>query len=222
MKARVLLLFALTILATALVVSQPLSLRGSSGIELNFGLWSESKASQQISAAGIQQSAKTSGFVGGLTYCYWLRENLALTVSGALLSSEATSKVTAPTSGGLLGILSALGSTQQNSNSVFSLLGGVRYYVLQLEPDDIVRPYLSVAAGAYKGFEAKNSLSEISAHSESAFGGKVGAGLDVFLGGVIKLGANVGYNVMADFQNPVGTRSNFNGFDASMGIGFVF
>jgi hypothetical protein len=98
----------------------------------------------------------------------------------------------------------------------------MRYFLPQPEPEDRVRPYLSLGIGSYVGSEAENTLLSQSAHSESVIGGRAGVGLDAFLGSWFKLGATVGYNVMSDFKVPVGARNNFNGYDMSVGFGFVF
>jgi hypothetical protein len=185
-------------------------LKSASAIELNLGLWGQARAGQELNWGGIRTSANASGFAGNLTYCYWMREFAAVTVTGAFVSGEATSKVT---------LSSAF---QQTSSSVVSLLLGVRYYVPRPDPEDEVRTYLAAGIGSFIGSEASNSLLAQSAHTESVFGGRVGAGLDVFLGSTVKLGANVGYNAMTDFRSTVGARKNYNGFDASVGIGFVF
>jgi len=191
--------------------SQTITLRGSSAVELDLGFWSNTNASQQISLFGVKQEAKTSGFVGGLTYCYWMRENMAITVAGSLLSSEASSTIT--TNPIMVG---------QHANSLFSFLVGMRYFVPEPDPEDMVRPYLALGIGSFTGHEASNSLLAQSAHSESTFGGRVGVGLDAHLGKSVKLGVNAGYNVMSDFRSVVGARNNFNGFDFSVGLAFLF
>lgn len=203
---------ALFVLATTtnIVFSQVAPLKGSSALELNLGLWNEIQAGQQISFAGIKQSAKASGFVGGLTYGYWMRENLEITIAASLLSSEASSTITFPV------------SVQQRSNSVVSFLFGMRYFVPQPEPEDHVRPYIAFGVGSFVGSEAENSILAQSAHTESVVGGRLGVGLDALLGSWFKLGVNMGYNIMADFKTPVGARNNFNGYDMSVGFGFVF
>jgi hypothetical protein len=209
--------FASAALAS-LVFSQPGPLKGSSSFELNVGLWNQIQAGQNLSINGINQTAKTSGFVGGLTYCYWMRENIAVTVAGSLLSAEATTNVN------LIGIGTGaiLTSTRQSANSVTSILVGMRYFLPQPEPEDRVRPFVAFGVGSYIGSEAENTLFSQSAHSESVIGGRVGCGLDALLGSWLKLNANVGYNLMADFKTPVGARNNFNGYDMSFGFGFVF
>ncbi|MGA3243947.1 MAG: outer membrane beta-barrel protein [Bacteroidota bacterium] len=191
--------------------SQSITLRGSSAIELDLGFWNNVNAGQQLNVIGVKQEAKASGFVGGLTYCYWMRENVAITVAGSLLSSEASSTVmTYPI------------AVNQSANALFSFLVGMRYFIPEPASEDLVRPYLAIGVGSFMGFEASNSLIAQSAHSESTFGGRAGIGLDAYLSKSVKLGVNAGYNAMSDFRYAVGARNNFNGFDISLGIAFLF
>ncbi|MDP2887207.1 MAG: outer membrane beta-barrel protein [Ignavibacteria bacterium] len=208
----------LLIFVTTLLQSQTIALRGSSAIELDLGFWNNVNAGQQNNLPGVKQEAKESGFVGGLTYCYWMRENLAITVAASLLSSEASSIVSVE--GGT--IVNPVITVRQNTNALFSFLVGTRYFIPEPDPEDIVRPYLSIGVGSFMGFEASNSLLAQSAHSESTFGGRAGVGLDAHLGKSVKLGVNAGYNAMLDFGSVVGARNNFNGFDFSVGIAFLF
>ena len=194
---------------TSLALSQPGPLKGSSSLEVNIGLWNETQVGQQLSVSGIKQSAKASGFVGGLGYSYWMKEYLAVTVEASMLSGEASSTI-------------SLSNIQQRANSVVSVLIGMKYFLPQPELDDRVRPYVALGIGSYVGSEAENSLFSQSAHSESVLGGRLGVGLDALLGSWFKLGANVGYNIMGDFKTPVGARNNFDGYDMSFGFGFVF
>jgi hypothetical protein len=216
---RIVVLSGLLIVAlTSLGIGQPGPLRGSSSFEINIGLWNQIQSGQVVEVNGIDQTAKASGFVGGMTYCYWMRENIAVTLAGSVLSVEATTNVS------LIGIETGaiLRSSRQSANSVISVLIGMRYYLPYPESEDRVRPYLAFGIGSYIGAEAQNTLFSQSAHSESVIGGRVGAGLDALLGSWVKLSANIGYNVMSDFKTPVGARNNFNGYDMSFGFGFVF
>jgi hypothetical protein len=194
---------------TSLVFGQPGPLKGSSSFEVNIGLWNEAQAGQQLSVNGIKQSARASGFVGGLGYSYWMREFLAVTFDASMLSGEASSTIS------VLNI-------QHRTNSVVSVLIGMRYYLPEPEPEDRVRPFVALGIGSYIGSEAENSIFVQSAHSESVIGGRLGVGIDALLGSWFKLNATVAYNLMADFRTPVGARSSFNGYDMSFGFGFVF
>ena len=194
---------------TTSMFGQPGPLRGASSFEVNIGLWNEARAGQQLSVNGITQSAKASGFIGGLGYSYWMREYLAITLEGSMLSGESSSTI-------------SLSNIQQRANSVVSVLIGMRYYLPQPEPEDRVRSFVALGIGSFIGSEAENSLFSQSAHSESVIGGRLGVGLDALLARWFKLSANVGYNVMSDFKTPIGARNNFNGYNMSFGFGFVF
>jgi hypothetical protein len=194
---------------TSIMFGQPGPLKGSSSFEVNIGLWNEAQVGQQLSVSGIKQSAKASGFVGGVGYSYWMREYFAVTFDVSMLSGEASSTIT-------------LSNIQQRASSVVSVLIGMRYFLPQPEPEDRVRPFVAAGIGSYIGSEAENSLFYQSAHSESVLGGRVGVGLDALLGSWFKLNATVAYNLMADFKTPVGARNNFNGYDMSFGFGFLF
>ena len=195
---------------SSILLAQESSLRGRSCIEFQVGLWNESKAGNEIGLSGVTSGAKSSGFLGGLAYTYWLRERVALVVSTGIIAGESTSTA------------SLLGRTEQRTSSVVPILIGMRYDLLEPEPGDHVRPYAAVAIGSFLGFESSNTLLSQSAHSESAIGGRVGVGADLFAASWLKLGAGVGYNLMTDFRTPVGARSNYSGPDFSLGFGILF
>jgi hypothetical protein len=185
------------------------TLKGRSTIELSTGLWHESRVGNEISSAGITSTAKTSGFSGGLSYGYWIQENLSVGLSVGVLAGEATSS------------LSRLGVSQRSS-AVIPILLGIRYYIPESSIGSPVRPFLSVGVGPFVGVEAKNELYLQQAHSETALGTKLGGGIDFLLGQLFKLGANVGYNLMTDFSTPIGARENYNGPEFSLSVGIMF
>jgi outer membrane protein W len=189
--------------------AQDLSFKGRSAIELSLGLWGGAKASNTAAATGFQSEAKTSGFAGGFGYSYWLREHLSLMVTVSLLTAQASSTI-------------STSNVTQQASAVIPLLLGIRYYVPDPEPSANVRPFLSAAVGTYFGSEAKNTLLSQQAHTETTFGGRLGVGIDFFLGNHFKLGANVGYHLMADFETAIGARKNYNGADFSLGAGYIF
>jgi outer membrane protein W len=185
------------------------SLKGRSAIDLNIGLWHESKVGNEISVAGITSTARTNGFSGGLSFGYWIEENLSVGLSVGVLSGEATSSIT------------RLGSSQRSS-TVIPILLGIKYYILESSVGSPVKPFLSIGVGSYLGFEAKNELFSQQAHTETVVGTRLGGGVDFLLGHLFKLGANAGYNLMTDFSTPVGARTNYNGPDFSLSFGIMF
>lgn len=188
--------------------SQDLYTKGRSALELQLGVWSGG-ASNTVGVTGIRSEAKVGAFAGGLLYTNWIRENISVTLSAGLLAAKASSTV-------------SHGGIDQQVSSVVPLLLGIRFYLPEPLPDAMVRPFLSAAVGTYVGSEAKNTLLTQEAHTEAAFGGRLGAGIDFFLSDHFKLGANAGYHLLSDFSTPVGARKNYSGADFSIGIGYVF
>jgi hypothetical protein len=190
-------------------VGQVVSMAGKSCLELNVGLWSGLKASNTIGIGGIQTEVKAAGFVGGIFFTHWTQEYLAITLNAGLLAGKASSSV---------GFL----SVTQRVSTVAPVLFGVRYYALGSGADGDVRPYLSAAVGAYVGSEESNTILAQESRTETAFGGRIGAGMDFFISNHFKLGASMGYNIMTDFDAQVGGRMNYNGADAVFGLGYIF
>ena len=49
-----------------------------------------------------------------------------------------------------------------------------------------------------------------------------GIGSDFILGSLIKLQADIGFNLFTDFQNNIGSRKNYSGPEFAVGIGIMF
>ena len=191
------------------VMAQEFTLKDRSVLELNMGLWGQSGASSTTNAFGTKAEARTSAFVGGILYAYGVQEEIAVTLSAGILSAQASSNI------------GAQGINQQGS-VVMPFLIGVRYYVPTPEPGAKVRPFISLAAGSYIGMQGSNTVLLQESETESAFGGRVGLGIDIYVSNYFKLVANAGYNFMSDFSTPIGSRSNYNGGEMSFGVGYAF
>ncbi len=196
-------------LLVSLAPAQNLALQGRSAIEINLGLWAGGKASTTTGTAGILSEAETNGLSAGVGYAYWLREHLSLTITASLLSGKSSTTV-------------SLSQVSQRSSSVMPLLLGLRFYVPEPEAGQDIRPFVSAAIGPYFGTETSSAVLSQSTHTETAIGGRLGVGIAFLLGEHFELGAAAGYNVMADFPNPIGARKNYSGADFSIGIGYIF
>lgn len=208
---RVYLVFFVLATASSAVLAQGLVLKDRSVIEFNIGIWGGSKVSNTIGATGIQSTADASSFVGGLVYAYGIREDMAVTLSAGILGASASANV------GVFG-------TSQQAGAVVPILLGVRYYVPSPEQGARVRPFLSLGVGTYIGSESSSSIGLTlvqQTHTETAFGSRIGAGIDFYFGNSFKIVANAGYNIMTDFSSPVTGRSNFDGGDFSLGFGLA-
>jgi outer membrane protein W len=197
------------VIFSAISFSQDFSLTGRSALELNFGFWGGAKASNSLTIHGIQSEANTNGFSGTLLYSHWIQEQLSVTLSAGFLAGEASSTISPMT-------------VNQRASAIVPILLGVKYYFLSPAQDDAVRPFVSTALGVYIGSEASNTIVTQNAHTETVYGGQFGLGLDFLLSNHFKMCVSARYNMMSDFSTPVGARSNYNGAEASIGIGYIF
>jgi hypothetical protein len=60
------------------------------------------------------------------------------------------------------------------------------------------------------------------AHTEVTVGGGVGGGVDFHLARWFSIGVSGGYNWVAPFNHPVGSRTTYSGADAAISFGFLF
>jgi len=58
--------------------------------------------------------------------------------------------------------------------------------------------------------------------SGPAFGGQLGAGIDFILSPHFMAGIAGGYNIMADFEEPIGGSVNYGGPEFSIGLSYLF
>jgi outer membrane protein W len=212
MKRLTVLSIAIVALCTATAFAQSdegYTLLGSSSLEFYGGLWGSSKATTTTGPGGVEVSALSSGFNGRMAYSYGLRDYLALTLSAGFLGGEASAST-------------GSGGTTEEASAVMPVLMGMKYYVPEPLPGEVVRPFIAVSVGPYFGFEANSTLFQQEARAETVIGARLAAGVDFVLGRHFKLGVDVGYNAMSNFSEPIGARKNYNGADFSMGFGFMF
>jgi len=206
---RIEVVFAVFLFVPSLLLAQDLSTAGRSVLGLEFGLWSGIGTSTNVSLQGTRVEVDGSGFVGSLSYAYGLEDNLNVTISAGLLAVQAKSTVSVP-------------SISQHVSSVMPILLGVQFYVPRPAPDARVRPFLSAAIGSFIGTEVKNELFAQESRTETAFGGRLGIGIDFLLGSHFKLVALVGHHMMTDFATPIGGQRHYNGTGFSLGAAYIF
>ena len=205
----ILSIIATIVLQSIAAVAQDYSLKGRSALEFNMGFWGGSNISNTITTNGIRSEAKTNGFMGGIQYSHWIQEQVSATLSIGFLAGEATSTV-------------SFSGVNQHASIIVPVLIGMNYYLFNPAQEDAVRPFVAAAIGPYIGSETNNTVLSQNAHSETAFGGRFGAGIDFLLSDHFKLRVGAGYNVMSDFKNTVGAKTNYNGVDVLIGIGYIF
>ena len=169
------------------------------------------------SAADVQPWSALAGLGVG----YWVSDQLAVTLRYSALGSE-LNNTTGPESVGFL-------PSQVDVRLSSVLLGASRYFDVPGLPPT-VQVHLSTAAGTYLAREEGRTVDQDLSgegslrwrRTSNAFGGQVAAGFDMRVSRRFMAGARVAYNAMADFDEPLAGRSNYNGGEFSLAIGWVF
>ena len=185
--------------------------KGTSRLELEVGTWVPVSTEVSVGAGGVSTSMNAAGMAAGFIYSNFFQRNMAVTISlsGVALDIE--------TSVGIEGVVS-------RSAYVSSALFGIRYYFSESSLESNTRPYISVSLGPYIGSESESSVwhySNAKSESFTAFGARLGAGLDIELSRRFMLGMLTGYNLMTDFPEPVGSRVNYSGPDFGVSISLL-
>ena len=210
---RLALMTTCIILSLALVSSAgPLEKRHGIGIRL--GMWNQvTDTRTEIGIGSVTTSVKASGFFGGMFYDHWLQENLALNIAvgGMLADFETKTDIT---------------GVSTETAFVAPILFGVKYYFPGSTLNSSARPFAKVAVGPFVGQQEKTEEAVsgviVESRSRTAFGGQVGAGIDFILSRYFMLGVALGYNLMADFDEPIGGSRNYSGPEFSVGLSFLF
>lgn len=175
-------------------------------------------ASDKAPAPIIAVGSQTMDVRSGIQYTRFLREDLAATLSVDVVQAE-VDMVT------VNGFTSA--GTRLQRSQIISIPLGIRW---DPQPGDLrtkpVKLYLAGGLGPVVGTHQGGSIDESSifagTRTAMTFGGFVGVGADVLLGRRWSLGVSAGYNWMADFAEPIGTRKNHSGVDAGVSIGWMW
>ena len=205
---------ALTSLVFALVTSAgAISLEKRHQLGLRLGMWNQiTDTRTEIGIGGVVTSVESSGMLGGIVYCHWLEENLALTFSIGGMALDIS------TNTGTSGVLT-------ETSGVAVMLMGVKYYFVQSTLASPVRPYFKGSAGPFIGSQSSNEVGATivnESRTEFAFGGQLGAGVDFITGRHFMMGFGVAYNLMTDFSDPIGGSSNYSGPEFCFEFNWLF
>ena len=182
-------------------------------LEIRVGAWNQVTDNRtEISATGVTTSVGGSGFLGGFGYGYWLSEGTALNISIGFMAVDLTADA------GIVGV------TTKNS-TVTPILMGVRQYFPRSTYGSSVRPYVKALVGPYFGHQSitvVNTYVTVESRSQAAMGGILGGGVDFVLGRHFATGMGIGYNLMTDFDEPIGGSVNYSGPEFSFGFSYLF
>jgi hypothetical protein len=184
------------------------SLEGRHRLELSFGYWDSGKQRQVPRPDDyVDEMTRVEDLVGAFSYAYWVHDQLATDLTLTALVVEAVSI------GGYPG-----GS--ESAVVLTSAMFGLRLYPISSARTPL-RPYVSAGIGPYMGIQSHRDLNYHSVENVKtlgSFGGYVGGGIDIQMGRHLMAGVHAGYNLMADFREPIGLEDNYEGLVVTAGL----
>jgi len=207
-----LLLIVLLIIISVSMTGQAQNLVNRSRIELRGGVIDNGFDNNVTIGINNVNVSSSTGTIVSIGYSKYFQENLAITffISPIILNNDVS-----------IGI----GEVSTGTSTVTPVFIGARYYVFESTYGKSMRPYLSVAAGPVIGSESATNIDsdvEISSHNETAFGAKLGLGVDFLVSKSFIIGLDGGYNAFSNFSNPILGEDNYSGSEFSVGFSFLF
>jgi len=213
MKTFVLCVVAVIFTTTQVSSTNAQSLAKRHQVGLKLGIWNQvTDVRTEIQRGFATTSVKSSGGMGGLFYGHWFSENQALIVSvGSMVANIET-------------VVNMAGTTSETA-VVAPVLIGMKYYFLQSSLDSPVRPQATASVGTFIGSQTRQQVGSTivsDTRAEMVFGGQLGLGADFLLSRRFMLGTAIAYNVMQDFEEPIGGSRNYGGPEFSLSFSYLF
>ncbi len=175
------------------------------GIDLRLSFWEHSRGGAAVNLDGFSIDVGTGGVSGKLMYNFYSNPALAFTFSVGIMSAEVNVE-----------------TFSSYTSTVAPVMMGLKYFFLDYDEYNALRPYLSGSFGMLIGTESGIKFPSIGTTSETTIGAYAGFGTDIILGSVVKLNADIGYNLFSDFTREVAGKKNYSGAEFSFGLGFMF
>jgi hypothetical protein len=116
--------------------------------------------------------------------------------------------------------------TSTEAAVVAPILFGIKYYFAQSTFNTSVRPYAKAAVGPFIGSQEKSEENitgvVIESRTEATFGGQLGGGVDFLMSRHFMTGFSLGYNLISDFDQPIGGSRNYSGPVFNFGLSVLF
>jgi outer membrane protein W len=169
-------------------------------ISVSVGFMDHATNIVSVAISGVEVNSEGALWVG---YGHWFEPDWALLAETGVVSSQVS-----------------VSATGTQTAVLFPILVGVRYQPENWALGEKVRPYIGVSAGPYFGFQTVAGWS-VEVGTQTAIGGRFGAGLDVILSRHVSLGAVVRYHAVTDFGRPIGSRDNYSGLEFALRLGIL-
>jgi hypothetical protein len=189
----------------------PILLKGRHGITIHAGFLNQATTEASVAGGSVDSEVRTTGFLGSLSYAYWVGSEWSIGLSVGLISAEVGTSV-------------AAGTVNSEAAAVVPFLFTVAYHPAELALSRTLRPYGSVAVGPYRGSATNTSVGATIASesvSEAVIGFRAQAGIDWFLGKMFRAGMALGYHFVGDFEEPIGRDNNYSGPEFLIGFGIL-
>jgi len=177
-------------------------------LELRFGYWESGQQRQAPRPDDyVVEMTRVEDVVGAFSYAYWVHDQLATDVTLTALVVEVVSIDEFP--GG-----------SESAVVLTSAMFGLRLYPISSARTPL-RPYVSAGIGPYMGIQSHRDLNFHAVEQVKtlgSFGGYVGGGVDIQMGRHLMAGIHAGYNLMADFREPIGLEDNYEGVVITAGL----
>lgn len=175
-----------------------------------------------LSPAGVR-TGTSSDVLGEFSYSHWLSEDWSLGLSAGALVFGAETGVSAGAR--LPAMASDVPATARfRSATVTAVLLNVGYHPARLAIGSAAWPYLSLSVGPYLGSGENvrfGTDAAVESVTDTAFGARALAGVDVHVGGRFKLGLSGGYRFVGDFQEPIRNYRDYSGPEFSFAFGVL-
>ena len=202
-----------TVQGQSAITSQdaPILLKGRHGITIHAGFLNQATTEASVAGGSVDSEFRTTGFLGSLSYAYWVGSEWSIGLSVGLIGAEAGTSIEA-------------GTVTSEAAAVVPFLFTVGYHPAALALSRSLRPYGSMAVGPYRGSATNTSVGATIASesvSEAVIGFRSQAGVDWFLGKMFRGGIVVGYHFVGDFEEPIGRDNNYSGPEFLIGFGIL-
>jgi hypothetical protein len=187
------------------IVDTQQNLLSKHSIDLRVSFWNSSESSVSVGFHGYSVETGSGGISGEIMYNFYPNSIYSFNASVGVKSTEVKVE-----------------NFSTYTSTVVPIMMGMRYYFMQYSTDNPFRPFAGVSIGGLIGTETGVEILNVGTHTETAVGASAGMGSDIILGSLVKLQAEISYNLYTDFKEEIGGNKNYSGPEFSLGIGFMF
>ena len=174
-------------------------------IDLRVSFWNSSESSVSIGLHGYSVETGSGGISGEIMYNFYPNSIYSFNASVGVKNTEVKVE-----------------NFSTYTSTVVPVMMGMRYYFMEYSTNNPFRPFAGVSIGGLIGTETGVEILNVGTHTETAVGASAGMGSDIILGSLVKLQAEISYNLYTDFKEEIGGNKNYSGPEFSLGIGFMF